>query len=178
MIESFGSNPIGPKHLRRTADWIRKLRPEADDALLIAGSCHDIERSPKHRVGKLEVMLEITGKEYLKKHQERSGRIMRDFLLQAGADPNFAKRVENLIAKHEEGGDDDQNLLKDADSVSFFENNIDHFFNDMAGTIGKEGLLRKFQWMFERITLKKAEALARPFYLKAMKRLEKYDQLH
>jgi hypothetical protein len=86
--------------------------------------------------------------------------------------------VEYLIAKHEEGGDDDQNLLKDADSLSFFENNIDHFFNDMVGIIGKEGLLRKFQWMFERITLKKAEDLARPFYMKAMQRIEKYFELH
>jgi hypothetical protein len=174
MSESFGVNHIGPKHLKRTADWVRTLRKDADEALVVAALCHDIERSEKHIHGKVEKLSgNITGEDYLRNHQERSGRIMHDFLIQAGADSDFAERVEYLISKHEVGGDDDQNLLKDADSVSFFENNIDYFIENIVQIIGKEELVRKFQWMYERITLKKAEEAALPFYLHAMKRAEK-----
>ncbi len=175
MAESFGTKHIGPQHLRRTADWVKTLRTDADEALVIAALCHDIERSKKQMQGKsVKLFCNITGKDYLRYHQERSGRIMYDFLIQAGADSDFAARVNYLISKHEEGGDDDQNILKDADSVSFFENNIDHFFKDMVQIIGKEELKRKFEWMYERISLKKARDAARPNYLKAMKRVEEY----
>jgi len=173
MTESFGANHIALQHLRRTADWVRMLRPEADEALLIAALCHDIERSEKHMQGKLvPTSGTITGEDYLTNHQERSGRIMRDFLLQAGADSDFADRVEYLVSKHEVGGDNDQNLLKDADSLSFFENNIDYFFKDILQLIGKDELIRKFEWMYGRITMKKAEEIARPLYMKAIKRVE------
>ncbi len=176
MAESFGTKHIGPKHLRRTAYWVKMLRTDADEALLIAALSHDIERSEKQMQGRKSEKLfgKITGKDYLRYHQERSGKIMYDFLILAGADSDFADRVKYLISKHEEGGDDDQNILKDADSVSFFENNIDHFFKDMVQIIGKEELKKKFEWMYERISLKKAKDAARPHYLKAMKRVEKF----
>lgn len=32
-----------------------------------------------------------------------------------------------MISRHEEGGDDAQNALMDADSVSFFETNVENF---------------------------------------------------
>ncbi len=173
MAESFGPHHIGPQHLRRTADWVKTLRPDADEALVIAALCHDIERSAKHNKSESEKMLRnITGEEYLRNHQERSGNIMHNFLVHEGANSDFADRVEHLISKHEVGGDDDQNLLKDADSVSFFENNIDHFFENIVQVIGRKELIRKFEWMYQRITLKTAEETARPLYLKAMKKLE------
>jgi hypothetical protein len=37
------------------------------------------------------------------------------------------ERVMMLVSKHEVGGNDDQNLLKDADAISFLENQIDVF---------------------------------------------------
>ncbi len=177
MDESFGPKHIGPQHLRRTVDWVRALRPDADEALIIAALCHDIERSEKHRQGKVIPRSgAITGEVFLRNHQERSGRIMKEFLILAGTDSDFADRVEYLVSKHEVGGDDDQNLLKDADSLSFFENNIDHFLEDILPETGKEEVIRKFKWMYERITLKKAEEIARPLYLKAIKRIEALNQ--
>ncbi|MCK5681060.1 hypothetical protein KAI46_09670, partial [bacterium] len=38
-------NQLVPLHLERTVDWLVKLYPEADEALLIAGVAHDIERA-------------------------------------------------------------------------------------------------------------------------------------
>jgi len=173
MLDSYGSDIIGPQHLKRTAEWVRELRPDADEALLIAALCHDIERAKSHAEGEPNTRLDnITGDDYLTYHQERSARIMREFLVQVGADPDFTDRVAYLIAKHEVGGDDDQDLLKDADSISFLENNIDLFLEHVVHMIGHDEMLRKFQWMYDRITSKEAEAVARPLFLDAMERAQ------
>lgn len=173
MQESFGTNQAGPRHLRRTADWVAKLRPDADEALLIAALCHDIERAEKHAENKSSTHPDkITGEDYLIRHQERSARIMHEFLILAGASPDFADRVLHLIEKHEVGGDEDQNLLKDADSISFFENNTDLFLEKGIHIIGREETIRKFQWMFNRITSREAQEIARPLFLDAMKRIQ------
>ena len=44
--ESFiEANKIETKHAARTVFWVKKLYPEADQALLIAAIAHDIERA-------------------------------------------------------------------------------------------------------------------------------------
>ncbi len=45
-----------------------------------------------------------------------------------------------LVSKHEVGGNEDQNLLKDADSISFFENQVGHFLSKQTAETGKEKL--------------------------------------
>jgi len=47
MEESFAAvnNQLPPLHLEKTADWILKLNPQADSAMLIAAVTHDIERA-------------------------------------------------------------------------------------------------------------------------------------
>ena len=77
-----------------------------------------------------------------------------------------------LVSKHEEGGNDDQNLLKDADSVSFFETNISLFLTKHVQDVGKEKVREKFDWMYKRITSEKAKQIARPWYEEAIKNLD------
>ena len=74
------------------------------------------------------------------------------------------ERVKMLISKHEVGGNDDQNLLKDADSVSFLENNVDHFINNLVSETSKEKVKDKFDRTFNRITSQQAREIARPRY--------------
>lgn len=76
-----------------------------------------------------------------------------------------------LVSKHEEGGNADQNLLKDADSISFFENNVPIFLN-IAKKIGKEKVKQKFDWMYNRITSKKAKQISEKWYKEAIKDLK------
>jgi hypothetical protein len=38
-------SPSNILHHERTIYWIKRLKPEADEALLIAGLAHDIERA-------------------------------------------------------------------------------------------------------------------------------------
>jgi len=92
-------------------------------------------------------------------------------LKKQSADEKLISRVKHLISKHEEGGDEDQNLLKDADSISFFENNVESFLTK-KDELGKEKVKEKFDWMFKRITSEKAREIARKWYEKALKDLK------
>ena len=76
-----------------------------------------------------------------------------------------------LVSKHEIGGNDDQNLLKDADSISFFETNVDYFVSMAVSEIGKEKVKDKFDWTFNRITSDKAKQFAQQLYQEAIKKL-------
>ena len=72
-----------------------------------------------------------------------------------------------LVSKHEIGGNDDQNLLKDADSISFFENNVEYFVGRTVSETGKEKVKDKFDWMYNRMTSEKAKQFARQLYAEA-----------
>jgi hypothetical protein len=73
--------------------------------------------------------------------------------------------------KLQEEGNDDQKLLKDADSVSFFETNVSLFLGEKIKVDGKEKVNQKFNWMFNRITSDKAKQIAQPMYEKAINNL-------
>jgi len=92
--------------------------------------------------------------------------------LDPGADEaELAKRVRTLVSRHEEGGTDEQNLLRDANSVSFFENNCDYFLQVLVPREGPAAVRAKFAWMFERIGSEPARRIARPWYEAALARL-------
>ncbi|NQV00491.1 MAG: DUF4202 family protein [Parcubacteria group bacterium] len=168
-FEKIGKDQI--THFERTVFWVKKLKPEADEALLIAAIAHDIERAyskpdilrmRKKGLGNLD---------FRHLHQIRGAQIMGNFLEKERASQELIERVKMLIEKHEEGGNNDQNLLKDADSVSFFENNINIFLTEWVREIGKERVKEKFDWMYERITAEKAKVVVKDWYEKAKKDL-------
>lgn len=163
-----GANEI--KHLLRTVYWLEKLRPEPDKALIIAAYSHDIERAVRYaesqREGK-EFTPASGDQELLTLHQVRGGQIMKTFLMESGATADLANKVEWLISKHEVGGDEDQNILKDADSISFLEVIAPSFIDRWLPTKGKEFVTKKIQWMFDRISSPAAKDLAKPFYIQA-----------
>lgn len=174
VFDSF--NKIGKSsripHFERTVHWVKKLQPDADEALLVAAIAHDIERAFLQKAV-LEKMNSAgsTGTEHIRPHEERGAVIIADFLKQRDVDVNFIERVKMLVSRHEEGGNDDQNLLKDADSLSFFETYVSIFVNEKAKLEGKERVGQKFDEMFNRITSEKAKKIARPLYEAAIKAL-------
>ena len=161
------------KHLERTAYWVRQLRPDADEALLIAAVSHDIERAyRKGDVLEKERTIGFINPQLLQHHEERSAQIMAEFLRKEGAGRKLVDRVRMLILKHEEGGNEDQNLLKDADSISFFENNVPAFLTKYALEVGKEKVREKFDWMFNRITSERGRQIARKWYEESIEKLQ------
>lgn len=161
------------KHFLRTVYWLKELRSDADEALLVSAVAHDIERAFRQQdMIEKKNNLGFTDIEFYRPHEERGAEIIADFLRQNGVDDNFVERVKMLVARHEEGGNDDQNLLKDADSISFFENNVPVFL-EKASEDGRGRAELKFDWMFNRITSEKAKEVARPWYENAIAALNK-----
>jgi len=161
------------KHFLRTVHWIKVLKSDVDVALLISAVAHDIERAYRQKdILEKKTSAGYTNVEFFRPHEERGAEIIADFLKQQSATAEIIERVKMLVSRHEEGGNDDQNLLKDADSISFFENNISLFLTKHVQEVGKEKVRKKFDWMYNRITSKKAKQITRPWYEGAIKNLD------
>jgi hypothetical protein len=163
------------EHLIRTGYWLRMLEPNANDALIIAAVTHDVERA--FIKGRKSVSAELKGAKWddhahNEWHSKRSAKYVRSFLKKEGADKNLISEVSNLISHHEEGGWKEANTLRDADSISFLEINISFFISRIPKELSKEEVRDKFDYMFNRIGSKKAKKLAKPFYEKALIRLD------
>jgi len=159
------------KHFERTVYWVKRLAPGADEALMISAMAHDIERTCRIKEQhKKKIEFGLTHKDFLRPHEEKGAEIIADFLKKEGADQTLIDRVKMLVSRHEKGGNKDQNLLKDADSISFFENNIPYFLSleKIADVGGKERTKAKIDWMYDRITSEGARKIAKPWYEKAI----------
>ena len=87
-------------------------------------------------------------------------------------DEENIRRVQNMVRYHEEGGDEESDVIKDADSLSYFDTNAAKHAQKFASIIGKEKVRRKIDWMFDRITSEKAKEIARPKYEEVLRLLE------
>lgn len=179
VIDIFTQNgdERGIPHLLKTVECIKLLRPEADEALLIAGIAHDIERGFRGKQLSEKIKKQgFKGEDHLKFHQEEGARITSEFLKKIEANEGMIERVSMLISKHEVGGNEDQNLLKDADSMSFFETNVEHFVTEKVKEYGIEKVTEKLDWMFERISSDRASEITRPLYERALQQLNNYKR--
>ncbi len=160
--KSFGGKQ--KPHFTRTVYWIEKFVPNVTEAHRIAAYSHDIERAFREE-GKT-VPEDYLDPEFLRNHQEKGASIMSDFLKEQGASEEIIDTVTHLIFKHEQGGDEEQNALMDADSVSFFETNAEMFVTTKAPIEGKEKVKEKLDWMLNRISSEEHKNLARENYNK------------
>lgn len=163
------------EHLIRSAHWVRQLDPDADEAVVIAAMTHDMERAfPGPASPPLESgYTPEEYRDYSIRHSLRSARIVGEFLKGQGADENLVGKVEKLIRSHEFGGSYEQNLVADADSISFLEVNALLFISWIPERRTKAEVREKFLLMYNRIKLPRAQELAKPFFEKAMEELEK-----
>lgn len=162
------------KHFERTVYWLKHFKLDVDEAFLIAAYAHDIERGfrkPEISAMHTDRDAGFLDEEFLKHHQEKGAEIIGEFLRKNKYPEKDIERVKMLVSKHEVGGNEEQNLLKDCDSISFFEIQASHFIENKVQEVGKEKVKNKFDWMFNRITSKKAKEIAKPLYEKAIRDL-------
>ena len=160
-------------HFKRTAHWVTILDPSADEAFKIAGIAHDFDRIynlEKQRQRMKESSQGTQDKDLIKSHQEDASNMLANFLLQNGAEKDVVRRAKMLVSRHEEGGNEEQDLLKDADSISFLETNVAHFIG-MIPLLGYDKVRVKFDYMYNRITSEKAKEIALPMYENAINEL-------
>lgn len=160
-------------HFERAVFWYEKFLPTFTEAHKIAAYAHDIERAFRDEEKKAPE--NYLDEDFLKHHQEKGAEIMNSFLKKEGASEELISKVAHLISKHEVGGDEEQNALMDADSVSFMETNAEMFVNKKAGVEGYEKVKEKLDWMFNRIKSGQARKEATLDYEKWSKELKKYQ---
>ncbi|KKQ41852.1 MAG: hypothetical protein US60_C0028G0007 [Microgenomates group bacterium GW2011_GWC1_37_8] len=163
-------------HLLRTGYWVKKLYPKASDSLIIAAISHDIERAFKE--GRNSPSPEMKGAiwddpVYDKWHSERSAKLVIKFLEREKAALHLIKEVSKLISHHEHGGWKEADILKDADSLSFLEINVDFFISRIGKDLTRDEVREKFDLMFNRIESETAKKIAIPLYEKAIEKLSK-----
>jgi len=175
-VEQFvrESSSKSDRHAFRTVFWMKKIYLQADEAMLIAAIAHDIERAFKK--DKLEGIKGnkkgFLDKKCIKDHQEKSAEIIGDFLEKQGAEDSLINKVKMLVSKHEVGGNEEQNILKDADAISFFENNVNYFIEKLLFEVGKKEVKDKLDWTFNKITSSRAKEISRPWYEDGIRKLE------
>ena len=166
----------GRVHLLQTEVWLQRLKPDASEELLLAALAHDMERAfPGPDSPSLDPKDGVDNPGYNNAHSGRSARIVSDYLREQGAISESIEEVARLIRAHEYGGDDEENLVQAADSLSFLEVNVDLFLGWLAAgdkNWDADAVRAKFDWMYERIQIPEARELARPLYEEALLKLE------
>jgi hypothetical protein len=112
----FSEEPI---HSINTLEWVLELRPDADAALRIAALGHDIERADEKRRVQADGCDSYA--QFKESHAINSAEILSEIMEKLGFDPEFTADVARLAAHHEAGGNDREELLKNADTLSFFQ---------------------------------------------------------
>ena len=135
-----------PIHAESTLKWLLKLEPKADQALQIAALAHDIERAIEKKKIKRSDYQDYD--QFKQAHADNSANILRKILEKCGVAESITKEACRLVVQHEMGGDTNSNLLKDADSISFFEVNLPLYYKRE----GWEETRRRAAWGYLRIS--------------------------
>ncbi len=173
--ESFnqGNNEKSMAHFEQAVYWLKILKPDADEPMQIAAYAHDIGRAfRKTNTAETFKDKEFNDPHVLAEHGETGARIISEFLKNEGYNKEAISRIYNMVRYHEEGGDVESDLIKDADSLSYLEVNAPKFVEKLVKPLGKEKIKRKIDWMYNRISSMKAKELAKLYYNKAIKLLE------
>jgi Domain of unknown function (DUF4202) len=124
---------------------VLKLCTGADHALQIAAVAHDIDRAVPGWVRREDYSNYDTFKEA---HAQRGARMLRGILEECGVENATVKEACRLVKLHEVGGDARSDLLRDADSISFFQVNM-HLYYQREGW---EEAMRRCVWGYRRLS--------------------------
>lgn len=132
-------------HAENTLHWLLRLAPAADPALRLAALAHDIERARETRLRREQF---ADYDEFKARHARVGAWICHRLLRRAGVEAELRWEVARLIRRHESGGDARSDLLKDADSLSYFDHNLIYYYRRE----GWEETLRRARWGYRRLS--------------------------
>lgn len=160
-------------HANGTLNWVLKIKPDADETMQISAFTHDIERCliPKEKSSDYLITEDIDKYKLLKRDHARVGaEEMKKILKEYDVEENDIEMIEYLIANHEDGGSEEANILRDADSLSYFEDN----FSGYLQKFGPERAKAKVDYMFGRIS-EERKYLALGLYQDALEKIKKFN---
>ncbi len=149
------SVPEDPRHASNTLEWLMRLDPDADAALQIAALGHDIDRAvPAQKVQRADFE---DYDDFKAAHARNGARILCEILRECGvSDEALMREVHHLVCVHEVGGDPRSDLLKDADSISYFDVNLPLYFERE----GWEETRRRCTWGYLRLSARARSIVA------------------
>jgi len=148
VIISETSVPEDPIHAENVLEWLLKLKPDADEALQIAALAHDIDRADERR--KIQRADFNDYNQFKVAHAHNSAKILKEILHECQVEQSIIDEACRLVNRHEIGGDPRSDLLKDADSISYFEVNMPLYFQRE----GYEETLNRCIWGYQRLSPK------------------------
>lgn len=137
------------KHAELVLKWVLELKPDADEALKIAALSHDIDRAV-NKITEKDLKDHSNMSKFKKEHSMRSAIIICNILKKHNYPQKIIGKVKQLVENHEVGGDPESDILKDADSIAYFEYNIPFYLKRYARERTKE----KIKFMYERMSEK------------------------
>jgi len=138
--------PEDPCHADNTVEWLLRLEPDASETLQLAALAHDIDRA----VERSKIRRADFGNydAFKAAHARKSAEILRLILTACGVERDIAEEACRLVELHEVGGDPGSDLLKDADSISYFDVNVLPYFQRE----GWDETKRRSLWGYRRLT--------------------------
>jgi hypothetical protein len=135
------------EHSKLILKWILILCPDASEELQIAAIGHDMERAI---TGITEKDLSDYSKinEFKKEHAIRSAKFVSEVLEKCDYPKEKMDKIKHLIENHECGGDPESDILKNSDSLAYFEYNIPVYLE----MNGKQRAIEKCKFMYERLS--------------------------
>ncbi len=139
--------PEDPEHSRNTLKWLLELDSSADAALRIAALGHDIDRAAEARKVQRADFADYDA--FKAAHARNSADMLLEILADCGIeDEALVHEVARLVCAHEVGGDPRSDLLKDADSLSYFDVNLPLYY----ARNGWEETRRRCEWGYRRLS--------------------------
>lgn len=137
-------------HGSETLEWLHGINPKSPWQIQIAAFAHDIERAVPYIEGRYPPKPNKDDHDnydsYKQAHALRSAEIVEIIMREQGFSELDTGRVYNAIRKHEIGGDEDSNLVRDADSIRWFDKGYIKYIERS----GLEGAKEKGWWMYKR----------------------------
>jgi hypothetical protein len=168
ILDILSNSPIlnDRDHSQSALKWILILKPDADESLQIAALSHDIDRGVTGITEK-DCKDYSKIKEFKKEHAIRSANIIGDLMKKHRYNQPAIDKVKHLVESHEEGGDIEQDILMQADSLSYFELNIPMYLN----RYGREQTIKKIQFMYKRLSEKSRQSIKQIKFAEDVKEL-------
>ena len=151
-------------HSLDTFKWVKKIDKNASESLQIAALSHDIDRGIKPKTTRSEGE---TYDSYKKRHAKRSSQLISKLMAKYGYSKDLIDTTSRLVENHEVGGDVENDVLMDADSISFFSCNLDWYFRYKGLNRTKDKII----FMYKRAT-PRAKQIIKTIKIKKNKQLQ------
>lgn len=138
--------PEDSRHADNTLEWLLRLAPDAGYALQLAALAHDIDRAIEETKVNRAAFDDYNA--FKAAHARNGAEILRPILTACGVERHIVDEACRLVEVHEVGGDPGSDLLKDADSISYFDVNLPLYYQREGWSETK----RRSHWGYRRLS--------------------------